>query len=418
MQSAVDNNLLKDVIEEFNAKEILAVNVDSFSRQVSAMAERLSELFRGDAVTSNLSPEHAASAFKELGVASEELQVAVEELQQQNEVLTATLELAALERKRYQDLFQFAPQAYLVTNLEGVIQEANRMAAHLLGVPTQFIMGKSLMPFVHEADRSAYWQQLGRRQQRDVFQEWQFRLQPRQQEAIDVSCAIMTVRDRTEQPIGFRWVLRNITEQKRLEVLERSAYLLDSESDAALVQHRPLHHYKSGDLIPLQSQALWYVVQGVVKLTSLTEQNRESLIGFVGARMPFGTYLTALPIYQAVALSDVQLVSVSLSEISASSYLAQLLLARTSQRLRQTETLVAILGEDRAEQKLWRLLQLLQTEAGQTTAQGRRLTVRLTHEELANACCCNRVTITRLLGKLERQGKIAFDAERHMILRA
>lgn len=381
------------------------------------MADRLSELFQVDDVAFLLTPEHAASAFKELGVASEELQVAVEELRQQNEVLNATLELVAAERKRYQDLFQFAPQAYLVTSLEGMIQEANRMAAQLLGVPMQFLIGKPLLPFVHPIDRPSYWQEILQRQQRDSFQDWPFRLQSRQQETIDVACSLLAIRDQAEQSIGFRWVLKNITEQKRLEDLERNAHLLNGESDTALLQNRSLQHYRAGDLIPLQHQSLWYVVQGLVKLTSLTEQNKESLIGLVGKGMPFGTYLTALSIYQATALSDVALVSVSLSEVAASPYLAQLLLSKTGQRLRQAELLVSILAEERAEKRLCRLLELLQTEVGESTAQGVRLTVRLTHEEMSSACCCNRVTITRLLSKLERQGKIALDPERYIILK-
>jgi PAS domain S-box-containing protein len=356
------------------------------------------------------------NTFKELGVATEELQVAVEELRRQNEQLSEALELVAAERKRYQDLFQSAPQAYLVTSLQGTIQEANRMAAQLLGVPTQFLVGKSLLPFISESDRSTYWNELMRRQQRDYFQEWEFRLCPRQQETIQVACSVVAIYERSNQPIGFRWVLRDITEQKRLQVLEQVKYDLNDDSDAALLQNRSLQEFNQGELIPLNPKVLYYLTQGLVKLTTFTTQNKEMLIGVVRPGTPFGAYLTALPIYQAIALSNVKAVPISLNEVASSPYLGQLMLARTTQRLRQTEMLLTIQGEQSVESSLSQLLELLAAEIGESMEQGIRLSVRLTHEDLASACGSTRATITRLLGKLERKGKIMLDDKRHIIL--
>lgn len=392
------------------------MNIDGFSQQLSGMAARLSLLLDHANTSSCPTPDLPVDTFKELGIATEELQVAVEELQQQNEELADALELVAAERKRYQDLFQSAPQAYLVTNLEGVIQETNRMAAQLLGVPMQFLIGKPLLLFIHEADRPSYWAELQQRRQRDFLQDWEFRLQPRNQDLVDVACSTVVIRDEDYRPIGFRWILKDVTDRKRLEALERNQHNLENNSDAALFQDRPIRYYSQGELIPLHPQSLWYIKQGLVKLTSLTEQSKEILVGLVGTGMPFGAYLTALSIYQAIALSDVQLVSVSLTELTSSPHLAQLLLARTGQRLRQTETLVTILGEQRTENRLYRMLQLLKAEVGEPVPQGTRLNVRLTHEDLASACCSTRVTITRLLSKLQRQGKITFDDARRIIL--
>lgn len=45
-----------------------------------------------------------------------------------------------------------------------------------------------------------------------------------------------------------------------------------------------------------------------------------------------------------------------------------------------------------------------------------RIKVRLTHQMLANAIGTTRVTITRLLGELQQQGKVSFDDERHLLL--
>jgi hypothetical protein len=57
--------------------------------------------------------------------AMEAVTVAFEELHAVNEVLTRTQQIAMHEQQRYWELFTFAPNGYLVTDLYGIIQEAN-----------------------------------------------------------------------------------------------------------------------------------------------------------------------------------------------------------------------------------------------------------------------------------------------------
>src|SRR4051794_37991270 len=67
-------------------------------------------------------------ALEELATSLEELQVAEEVLRQQNEELEQTHAAVEAERLRYEELFQFAPDGYLVTDPEGIIREANQAA--------------------------------------------------------------------------------------------------------------------------------------------------------------------------------------------------------------------------------------------------------------------------------------------------
>jgi hypothetical protein len=55
------------------------------------------------------------------------------ESDQRAQALEPEVEQLALERDRYADLFQLAPDAYLVTDLYGTIMEANAAATLLLG---------------------------------------------------------------------------------------------------------------------------------------------------------------------------------------------------------------------------------------------------------------------------------------------
>ena len=88
--------------------------------------------------------------LSELGTALEELWVSAEELRQQSEELAAALQDAAAERQRYQDLFESVPEAFLVTDLKGVIRQANAAAETLLLRPRSFIVDKVKLEIVRK----------------------------------------------------------------------------------------------------------------------------------------------------------------------------------------------------------------------------------------------------------------------------
>jgi PAS domain S-box-containing protein len=71
-----------------------------------------------------------------------------EEIRQQNKKLAIER-----ERQRYQDLFEFAPDGYLLTDAVGTIQAANQAAATLLSVSEARLVGESLIDYIAEPDR-------------------------------------------------------------------------------------------------------------------------------------------------------------------------------------------------------------------------------------------------------------------------
>ena len=386
------------------------MNVNMFAQQINDMHWRLSELYQGTSALVQQPPELLPAAFKELGIASEELQMAVEELHQQNIELVTTRAALEAERQRYQELFDFAPDAYLVTDLAGTIREVNRAAAKLLKVDQRFLVGKPLLIFVNENERQTFYIQLLRLQQAEQLQEWAVRLQPRHGELINASLTVATVSDQEGKVIGLRLCVREVTEHQRSDVApERSSNnpTLDF----------PKHIYLKGEIITLTPQKIWQVCKGIVKLTTLCENGEHMLVGLIGPSMSFGSDLTSLHTYQATALSEVELVGFSATEIAASPHLAQIFLPQINKRLRQTEALLAIYGQRQVKRRLHHLLLLLKQEIGQPVEQGTRLSIRLTHQDLADACSTTRVTITRLLGKLQEQGIVTLDSKHHIILK-
>lgn len=183
-----------------------------------------------------------------------------------------------------------------------------------------------------------------------------------------------------------------------------------------LYRGRSLQPYRGGQPIRMLSDEILVVCRGVVQLGTLYDNGDEALLGLACPSMPFGMPLSVIRPYQAVALTDVDLMRLRLVEIEQSPMLAQGIFRHLARRLQQTEAVLAMVGYRRVEERLRHLLMLLKQEVGQPDANGTRLSVRLTHQQLANAIGTTRVTVTRLLSQLQEEGWLIIDNNRHIIL--
>jgi len=198
-------------------KKRCAVNLDKFGQQIQEVLHR--SQFLEDCVSeSPRQHEHLlAQAFEELRTALEELRVAEEELRQQNEQLVLARQEVEVERLRYQELFEFAPDGYLVTDTYGKILEANRAAATVLNISKNYLIGKTLSSFIPEEERYAFRTQLTHLREIEQIQEWEIRLQPRRGHIFDASLNVTTIKDKQGNPLGWRWLVRDITARKQAE---------------------------------------------------------------------------------------------------------------------------------------------------------------------------------------------------------
>jgi PAS domain S-box-containing protein len=157
------------------------------------------------------------NAFEALSTAWEELCMATENLRQQHEEVAATRQAVEAEHQRHQELFDLAPDGYLVTDLSGSIREANHAAGTLLNMRQDHLVGKPLVVLIAKGDRKQFWTQLTRLQEGKRIQEWQVRVQPRGRPSISVAFTAAPAHDGQGGLIGFRWLFRDITARKQLE---------------------------------------------------------------------------------------------------------------------------------------------------------------------------------------------------------
>ncbi len=216
------------------------MNLETFAREVENALQRVDTLQERMQSKTPVKKELLSEAVTELQTVIEELRVADEELRTQNDQLAAARELLEAERQRYIDLFEFAPDAYLVTDLYGTIQEVNRAATALLNLPSGMLTGKPLVTFIPASERSAFRSHLRQLSQQDSVAEWEIRLHPRQGQALHTSARVGVIRDWKGERVGLRWILRDI-----------SAYMATVES--LLAMHTEAQEEPTGREAELQT---------------------------------------------------------------------------------------------------------------------------------------------------------------------
>ncbi|BAZ43461.1 putative transcriptional regulator, Crp/Fnr family protein [Chondrocystis sp. NIES-4102] len=180
----------------------------------------------------------------------------------------------------------------------------------------------------------------------------------------------------------------------------------------------PLQQYERGDEIAVLDSGIWQVYRGVVQLSRIQPDGNETILGWVGANGIFENIINnALVSYRAVALTDVYVRRYSINQVMQHPLLARQLITQLSDRLLQSEQLLAIIALRKVEERLRQLLLMLKEEIGQPVSDGIRLQARFTHQHLAEAIHTTRVTITRILGDWREQDLIYFDQERHLIIK-
>jgi PAS domain S-box-containing protein len=122
-------------------------DLDRFSVALQFSREQVGALYERS--VGSTEREHHA----QLLAAIQELSIAEEELRAQNEAIVATHRDLEIQHQRYRALFEGAPDPYIITDENGIIQETNGALSELLGVSTEHLFRKSLDSFIDPQTR-------------------------------------------------------------------------------------------------------------------------------------------------------------------------------------------------------------------------------------------------------------------------
>jgi PAS domain S-box-containing protein len=187
-------------------------------RQVHAATRRVVDLQPPPAACSDA---QVRSAFEELDRAYQELRAAEEHVHMQAEAIMLAYGALENERRRYRELFDAAPEAYLLTDLQGHITEANQHAAALLNIEEAFVAGKPLTIFIDAEDRACFRDALAQLERRE-HASFELRLKPRgESNPVRTLASVSRALDIAGRPAALRWLFRDLAQstdaQRRLE---------------------------------------------------------------------------------------------------------------------------------------------------------------------------------------------------------
>lgn len=155
------------------------------------------------------------AVWTELDAALEDLQVIYEQMQTSLETVGVIEEELFQQKQHYHDLFLFSPIAYLLTDADGLILEANQAIANLLNVPHCDLVRKPLAAFVTPGDRQAFRTCLNRLSQSIGIQIWQSSLSPRHGESIVAELHVVSVRNSAGLIENLRIAVYNLSQSRQ-----------------------------------------------------------------------------------------------------------------------------------------------------------------------------------------------------------
>src|SRR5439155_5990964 len=185
---------------------------NGMGEEVASIQHSLLRLRSGAGAIPGRDSELLEEAIEELSVTVEEMRATDEELREQNLELAAATEEAARQGHRYRELFDFAPDGYVVTDLDGIIRQANRAAAQMLGLGERFLIGKPLAAFVAGEERSSFRRQLNRLRGPDGELDWHLRLRRRGGSEVPVAVRIGVMASPDGGLAELQWALRDVSD--------------------------------------------------------------------------------------------------------------------------------------------------------------------------------------------------------------
>jgi len=167
--------------------------------------------------------------------------------------------------------------------------------------------------------------------------------------------------------------------------------------------------FAASKCLPAHSNVLWQIERGAVRCLTWNEAGLPVALNYGGAGDIVGPGLSAHRRYRIECLTRVEVTSLPESRWQDA---VEGIVAHA----RQTEELLAIVHNERVQQRLQQLLVWLARKFGRSIVLGELIDLRLTHQHLAEAIGTTRVTVTRSLQSLEAEGQIVRKQRQYLIL--
>jgi CRP-like cAMP-binding protein len=170
----------------------------------------------------------------------------------------------------------------------------------------------------------------------------------------------------------------------------------------------PNRQFKRRSIIPIEQCQTWRILKGFVRTITWEEDGTVVSFGFWAAGDIVGQFCEEMEPFHIECLTSVEAIAFPAQESQIQPWLLE--------QTKQTQMLLRILNTNSIEKRLTRFLLWLAQRFGHKVAEGWLLHLPLTHQDIAEAIHTTRVTVTRLLGKMEQDQLISWQQKRRLLL--
>jgi len=167
--------------------------------------------------------------------------------------------------------------------------------------------------------------------------------------------------------------------------------------------------FSRGEIIPLTADFYWLLQEGIIKTCAWTEEGYPITLGYWGAKDLIGQPLSLVYPYRVKCLTKVQALCIP-------AYQADSISDFIHRHVQQTEELLYIIRSDKMYERLRKILVWLSKKFGKEIKIGRLIDVYITHQDLAEIIGATRVTVTKLVNQLEREGFLSRPERNTIVL--
>lgn len=169
-------------------------------------------------------------------------------------------------------------------------------------------------------------------------------------------------------------------------------------------------NFSIGEHLPASPQWAWLIKTGVIKTYTWNQEGNAIILGYWGRGELVGPALSVISPYLMQCRSDVELQRLVTEEWS---HWGQCL----SHHCRENEKLLYINRVEPLQERLRLFLMWLAQKLGCQVDTGWQINFKLTHQEIAEAVGGSRVSVTRLLRELEKEGEIERWSPRSIVVK-
>lgn len=208
-----------------------------------------------------------------------------EEYSPQESQVDASRQVKRALPRRYHEFFNLAPDSYLITDLQGIICEANRAAQALLDFTLDSLAGKPIAAIVAEEDREEFCSRQaqlkasslapdGAQEPAVASLEWKTRLRPQGGQPFQAALSVTILHDFAGQPESLLWGMHKIGDcEQGLDELRIARENLDPQLTASLVELQAFE-----EKCRLLTEQILDLDNREFKFRSIVEQSQDAII--------------------------------------------------------------------------------------------------------------------------------------------